>query len=229
MSNSKHFSFGEILEFGYHKWKTVLPWMALIFLLYALSNILQGILVDSTKTQTIWSFLLSVVFYVISLILSLGLIRVGLDATENKKPNFKSIYNQYHNIISYFVFSLLYGIMIIAGFVLLIVPGIILSVMFSFGPYIIVDQKVGPITALKESYRITKGAKWNIFVFNLITFVLTSIIPVAAAVVLSYVWGYNQTTLVIWSIITIASSVFIVPIVNTAFAKLYKELKSKTK
>lgn len=229
MSNSKHFSFGEILEFGYHKWKTVLPWMALLFLLYALSNILQGILVDSTQTQTIWSFLLSVVFTIISLTLSLGLIRIALDAAENKKSNFKSIYNQYHNIISYFVFSLLYGIMVIAGFVLLIVPGIILSIMFSFGPYIIVDRKVGPITALKESYRITKGAKWNVFVFNIATFVLTSIIPVAAAVVLSYVWGYNQTTLVIWSIITLTSSAFIVPIVNVALAKLYKELEAKSK
>jgi uncharacterized membrane protein len=40
--------------------------------------------------------------------------------------------------------------------------------MFMFFGYFIVEHSSGPIVALKESARITKGEKWNIFLLVLI-------------------------------------------------------------
>ena len=48
----------------------------------------------------------------------------------------------------------------------MIVPGIIWAIKFQFFSYFIVDKEVGPIEALKKSAAITKGAKWDLFVFG---------------------------------------------------------------
>lgn len=47
-----------------------------------------------------------------------------------------------------------------AGLLLLIVPGIIISLMFMFSAYIVISRALPPLEALKESRRITKGNLW---------------------------------------------------------------------
>ena len=47
--------------------------------------------------------------------------------------------------------------MILGGLILFIVPGIIAALTFGLAPYIVIDKGLGPIAALKESARITKG------------------------------------------------------------------------
>ena len=53
--------------------------------------------------------------------------------------------------------TILSGIVIVVGLLLLIVPGIIFSLMFLFTSYIVIDRNLGPVKAMKESKRITKG------------------------------------------------------------------------
>ncbi len=65
------------------------------------------------------------------------------------------------NFLGLFV---LLNVILIIGFMLLIVPGIIAFLMFMFAPYLVVDRGLGPIEALKESARITSGHKWRLFV-----------------------------------------------------------------
>jgi uncharacterized membrane protein len=60
---------------------------------------------------------------------------------------------------------LMYMILLL-GFLFFIVPGIIAALMFVFAPYLVVDKGLGPIAALKESARITKGNKWRLFAFS---------------------------------------------------------------
>lgn len=54
------------------------------------------------------------------------------------------------------------SIIVIVGFILLIVPGVIASVALLFAPYLIVDRKMWPIEAMKESARITRGHRWKL-------------------------------------------------------------------
>ena len=47
------------------------------------------------------------------------------------------------------------------------IPGIIASLGLGFATYLVVDRGMQPVASLKESWRITKGNKWRIFLLGL--------------------------------------------------------------
>ncbi len=59
------------------------------------------------------------------------------------------------------------GILTILGFVCLIIPGIFLMIAFSFSDFAAVEKDMGPIEALKESWRVTKGHRLHLLLFGL--------------------------------------------------------------
>jgi uncharacterized membrane protein len=63
--------------------------------------------------------------------------------------------------------TLLSGAIVLLGFVLLIVPGIIASVLLMFVGYLVIDQGLRPVAAIKESVRLTKGNRWRLFLLSL--------------------------------------------------------------
>jgi uncharacterized membrane protein len=68
---------------------------------------------------------------------------------------------------------------VLGGFILLIIPGIYWAVRFSFSPLVVVDTGVGPVAAMKESWAITKGSFWKLFLFWL-TVVLINLAGIVA-------------------------------------------------
>ena len=62
--------------------------------------------------------------------------------------------------------SLLMGIAIFLGLILLIIPGIILGIIFGFALYLVVEEHLSPVEALKESARLTKGNRWKMFLLG---------------------------------------------------------------
>jgi len=87
---------------------------------------------------------------------------------DNEKGRFADLFSQYPLFPQYIVGSILYGLIVFAGTILLIIPGIIWGIQFCFYDYFIVDKGLGPIEALKRSSAITKGVKWDLFAFFLI-------------------------------------------------------------
>ncbi|MDT5270232.1 MAG: hypothetical protein QOH49_2418 [Acidobacteriota bacterium] len=62
--------------------------------------------------------------------------------------------------------TLLYSAVVVAGYVMLIVPGVIFSLMFAVCIPAAVVEGLGPIAALKRSHELTKGYKGMIFITN---------------------------------------------------------------
>jgi uncharacterized membrane protein len=65
----------------------------------------------------------------------------------------------------YLALSILLAIVVGAGLALLIVPGIILFLMFMFSTFIVIERGLGPIDAMSESRRLTRGHKWQLLGF----------------------------------------------------------------
>lgn len=67
----------------------------------------------------------------------------------------------------FFGTSILLWVIVGIGILLLIVPGVIAAIVFSFALYLVVDKGLAPVEALKESARLTKGNRWRILLLML--------------------------------------------------------------
>jgi uncharacterized membrane protein len=92
--------------------------------------------------------------------------------------------------------EILAAIIIVIGIIFFIIPGIIASLGLGFVPYVVIDRAAGPTDALKESWRITKGNKWQLFLLGLVLLGLNFL------GVLALVVGLLVTVPVTWLAIT---------------------------
>ena len=70
---------------------------------------------------------------------------------------------------------------LISGMCFLIIPGIFLAVKFCFAPYLVIDQKMGAMEALSESWGMVTGCAWKILLAYLcfaVANLLVSFIPI---------------------------------------------------
>jgi hypothetical protein len=96
--------------------------------------------------------------------ISFGAAYVWLRAVRGLKPEVSDLFVPFQrNYLSTVLAGLLLYVVVGVGFILLIVPGIILAVRLSFVPFLVVDEGRGPVEALFESWRRTAGYGWTIF------------------------------------------------------------------
>lgn len=71
--------------------------------------------------------------------------------------------------------SLLWGMAVTVGFVMCIVPGILLSIMlFAFAPAVVLEEK-GPVESLGRSRELAQGAWGTIFLTYVVLYVITQV------------------------------------------------------
>ena len=106
---------------------------------------------------------------IITAIMSIGMCRFSLNfATNGETPAIEDIFSGFKVILKALGVYFLVSIIVFIGFILLIVPGIILTFMFSQVFYILADDNSKSIIdCLKESAAMMKGYKFKYFVLSL--------------------------------------------------------------
>jgi uncharacterized membrane protein len=98
-----------------------------------------------------------------------GLWRLCLDAARNRPLRFGTLFlggDRWLPLLGLqFLLMLILGI----GFMLLIVPGVILALGLGFAQFYVVDANMGPIDAMRASWEATKGQRGQIFVLGLLS------------------------------------------------------------
>lgn len=143
-------------------------------------NELAVLYLPITLTMGIWSFTtMAGVFY-----------KIPLNLIRKIPVKLSQMFTNFSTIIRLSLASLLLVIILIPSFILLIAPGVYLSIRFQLFAYLIVDKNLGVIESLKESWRLTKGKVGNLFVLGLILIgisflysLFASIIPLAFGIV----------------------------------------------
>ncbi len=87
------------------------------------------------------------------------------------------------------VFSILSGIAIGIGFILLIIPGLILMTIWSVGAPAIVAEGRGPIEAFGRSYDLVRGQTWTVFGVLVVVFLILIAASIVVAVIGAAIGG----------------------------------------
>jgi|SRR3989344_522513 len=161
------FSVGEAIRFGWETFKKR-PWffIGITVITAAISGAVSSAL-GSVEEGPVVGIANTLVNMAVSTFIGLGITSIYLKAHVSvESVSFSDLWHP-DLFWNYFAASIVVSIIVGVGFILLIVPGVILALMFLFTTYLIVDKKLGPIEALKESNRITKGKKWQLLVLML--------------------------------------------------------------
>lgn len=164
------FSMESALRFGWETFKKR-PWFfvgsTLVILLVSvaidvLTGALDGIISGTADEPTIIG---TVINFALGTLISMGATAFYLTAHDNADAAELSLLWHPRPFWKYLGASILLTLVIVAGLLLLIVPGIIFALMFMFTPFIVIERELGPIEAMKESDRITRGLKWPLLGF----------------------------------------------------------------
>ena len=166
---TKKFSKGEAIRFGWNTMKRNLGFFIGLLIIVGLITVIPGLLqLLMEKEAPDLSLILSIVSVVLGIIIEMGMIKIALEFTDNSKAKLGDLFSCVPLIPKYLIASILYGLIVLGGMILLIIPAIIWGIKFHFFSYFIVDKGEGPIEALKRSSSITMGAKWDLFLFALL-------------------------------------------------------------
>ena len=120
---------------------------------------------------TFTSGLFNLVYGVLVLMpVSYGASWVFLKAARGEPFKVQDIFFAYQSFGNILVANILVSLIVVAGFIMLIVPGIIFACKLSFVPYLVMDEKMDATEAIKKSWHMTKGYTGTIFLMGLSSF-----------------------------------------------------------
>lgn len=137
--------------------------------------------------------------------LAIGMTIFSLNIYRDNNPEIDNLFipfktNWVNSILAYFMM----GALVVVGFILLIIPGIIASLMFSQIFFIMGENKeMGAYDALVKSMNMMKGYKWKFFKINLRLFGLA--ILCIFTLFIGFIW--------------------LIPYQNIVFATFYYDIK----
>ena len=192
------FTVGSALNFGWETFKQR-PWffigasVVIVIAYLVVGGVSTGIdaaLGGSSEEPTLIG---SSVNFGLSTLVGMGAIAFYLAAHDN--PDTVELSALWHPqpFLRFLGASILTGLAVGIGFVLLVVPGIIALVFFMFTTLIVIDRGLGPIEAMQESMRIGRGFRWPLL--GLIVLLALILIVGAVALLVGLLVAMPVTTL----------------------------------
>lgn len=171
------FAVDEVVSFG---WKAMLKYFwpltgvftcnFMVQMVPTVTTLVLKYCVAQTAAVSLISAVVSLLGAVVSLIMSVGVINMWLKIVDGDSIAVRDVYSKWSRTWNFVLASIVYGVMVIAGYICLIIPGIYLQMRFQFYPFFIVESNAGPITSLKASWAISRGALAELFFFGIVSY-----------------------------------------------------------
>ncbi len=171
------FAVDEVVSFG---WKAMLKYFwpltgvftcnFMVQMVPTVTTLVLKYCVAQTAAISLVSAVVSLLGAVVSLIMSVGVINMWLKIVDGDSIAVRDVYSKWSRTWNFMLASIVYGVMVIAGYICLIIPGIYLQMRFQFYPFFIVESNAGPITSLKASWAISRGALAELFFFGIVSY-----------------------------------------------------------
>ena len=174
MSTSTDWSIGEVLRTASEK-QVGFKFNYIVALLIYFAISFAIVLVQEATVGTTGDLAASLFGIIINLImipLGLGLGLMGIRRAAGRDTPVSTLWEPYNQAIPLIVMAVLMTILIVIGFFLLVLPGIYLSIAYSFAPYLIIEKKMGVWEALETSRKAITEYWWRYFGLMLVAMVL---------------------------------------------------------
>ncbi len=219
--------------------KGLLPYLA-VFAVPGILTVIVEFLMNEMGKSLAHSLIragLMIIFSLISLACTMMLIRVVSAIANNDRP--KSVKEEFQGGIRLLwpavVSSILVGLAVFGGILLLIIPALIFAIWFSFVPYIVALEEKRGTKALHASKELVSGRWWAVcirlvlpgIIFAFIAWLIQGLASLPFMWLLTDATGVNATKaiLLLATFVNFAIALFILPLSTLAPTLLYLDLK----
>src|ERR1700690_2690182 len=174
------FSGVECIRFGWQTFKKR-PWFFIgVAILLGIAGGFANGFRSIFAVQSLTSLFGSAVYWILTMLIGMGTTALFLKAHDSIETARDLDLWHPRPFWKYTGATILFALVVVVGFILLIVPGVIAALMFIFTAYLVINRNLGPIKAMKESARITKGHRSQL----LILFALVLVLNIVGAILL---------------------------------------------
>lgn len=119
-----------------------------------------------------------------------GAIRVGwtkicLALVRGESASFGDLKAGLAWMMPFVITMLIVGVATAIGACLFVIPGIFIAVRTAFAPFLVIDQNLGPVDAIKKSNEMVTGISWQILLYLVLygaANVVTGLVPIVSIV-----------------------------------------------
>ncbi len=169
----RKFSIGEAMSFGWNLMKQNYWFLLGVgFIYFVASGIANAFLpADNFRAEPLMiaRYIVGFALVILLVIMQLGLVKISIMIADTKESSFKVLVSEWRNALKFFVARFITGLIVIAGLILLIIPGIIFGLRLQFAAYAVADKGMGPFAAMKYSWKITRGQTWDLLLLSIVS------------------------------------------------------------
>ncbi|MDV8021659.1 hypothetical protein [Rhodococcus sp. IEGM 1330] len=154
-------SVGTAIGYGFEKFKqNALVWVGIVLIAAIIQGVLNFVL---SSDNFVLGVIFSVIVGVVALLIQAALVRGALHEVDGIKPAFGSFF-QFGNVVSVVIAGVLVGIATSIGFILLVIPGIVITFFTWWTFQFVIDRGDEPIPAIKASAQAIASNGGTLFV-----------------------------------------------------------------
>ena len=179
------FSISEVYASAWTHTRKHLKFLVKVSLIFLIIAVVLGMV---PERLSLIHTIAQLVYTVVSICFSIGMIRIALAITNGQTPTtdeFKKIsFRTFLRVLWGGIITMFFTLI---GIILLVIPGIIIALRSLLTSYIIVDKEISGWSAVKESWRMTRGHSWSILGVVLlgVAVVIVSMIPLGLGLIIS--------------------------------------------
>jgi uncharacterized membrane protein len=155
-------------------WDRVKRWWPVLVLGWVGMSVATSLLAELLEALGL-AMLADLISLVLSAFLSTGLTRAAMSAVRGQPPTFEQLLGGGDRIVPMLGMMIVFMFVLVAGFMVFVIPGIVLACGLSLAYFTCVDEQLGPIASLQRSWALTEGCKMQLLGFGVVSLIVLCI------------------------------------------------------
>ena len=183
-------------KYGWQQMKKFFLPLFLVMLVVIVAEIPAGLaeieVTDDFETEPFTMYhVIGMLYWLLVLpVFQYGAHYINLKAARNEEFEVKEMFHGFSKYLNVVLANLLMLALVGMGLVVFIIPGIIILCRLAFVPYLVMDRNLGPVEAVQESWKLSRGKGWTVFGMAIlaIPIIIAGFLLVFVGVIFAAMW-----------------------------------------